>query len=403
MTAGYREVFAAGEFRALFLSHLLSIVGDQLARVALAVLVFDRTGSPALAALTYALTFVPELLGGPLLAGLADRCARRALMVACDLCRAALVSAMAIPGIPLWALGLLLVAVQLVGAPFKAARAAILPRVLVADRLEVGMGIMFMTLQLGSLGGYSLGAPLVAWLGTGWALLIDAATFAGSAALIAVGVGPHPSPARETGQPTVLAAFGTSAQLVWRDRRLRYLVAIACLIGFHTVPTALAVPYAAEIGVSTAAVGVLLAATPAGSALGAVLITRMVRPAWRLRLLGPLAVATSAVLLPIALAPGLWITAGLCLLCGLLSGYDAVGVATFTRTVPAERRGQAYGLATAILRAAQGAGIALAGAVAELTTPSTAIATFAALGVVAGAGAAAGWQRARTAAVPAAR
>ena len=34
-----------GEFRALWLAQILSVAGDQLARVALTLLVFDRTGS----------------------------------------------------------------------------------------------------------------------------------------------------------------------------------------------------------------------------------------------------------------------------------------------------------------------------------------------------------------------
>lgn len=397
--ARYRDVFAVGEFRALFAAHLLSIVGDQLARVALAVLVFDRTGSPALAALTYALTFFPELVGGPLLAGLADRCPRRALMVLCDLARAGLVALMAISGVPLWVLGVLLVAVQLAGSPFKAARAVVLPMILVGDRFQVGNGVMNTTLQLGLLGGYSAGAPLVAWLGTGWALLLDAATFAGSAALVALGLRAHPAAERRAGnrQLTTLTSVRDGIRLVWRDRRLRYLIAIACLAGFYAVPTGLAVPYAAQIGQGTAAVGVLLAADPAGSALGAIVMTRLVPPGWRVRLIGLLAVATSAVLLPTGWAPGLWVTVALWATCGLLSGHDPVVSARFRQLVPEESAGQAYGLASAALRAAQGLGIALAGVLAQLTSPSIAITMFAAAGVIAGTGAAIGWQRAQSA------
>src|SRR5829696_1856127 len=122
--ATYGEVFAVAEFRALFAAQVLSVVGDQFARVALAVLVFDRTGSAGLAALTYALTFLPDLIGGPLLSGLADRMPRRRLMVICDLGRAVLLALMAVPGAPLWVLCVLLVAVQLLNSPFSAARAA---------------------------------------------------------------------------------------------------------------------------------------------------------------------------------------------------------------------------------------------------------------------------------------
>lgn len=392
--ASYRDVFAVREFRVLFLTHVVSIAGDQMARVALAVLVFDRTGSAALAALTYALTLLPELVAGPLLAGLADRYPRRAVMVACDLLRAGLVALMAVPGMPLWVLGALVFAVPLAGAPYKAARAAIMPAILPGDRYEVGMGLTFTALQVGILGGYAIGAPLVAWLGPGWALLIDAGTFVVAAALVAGGLGAHPPVAAE--RPPALPAFGSLLALVWRDRRLRYLMAFGCLAGCYTVPAGLAVPLADQLGVGTAAVGLLLAAHPAGSALGATLLTRLVPPGRRLVLLGPLAVATSAVLLPIGLSPGLVSIIVLCALCGLLSGHDAVAVATFTRTVPERSRGQAYGLALAVVRATQGLGALLAGVLAQFSSPSTAIAVFAVLGALAGTGVATGWRNARS-------
>ena len=50
--ARWRDVFGHAEFRALFLAGVLSVAGDQLARVALSVLVFDRTDSAGLTALT---------------------------------------------------------------------------------------------------------------------------------------------------------------------------------------------------------------------------------------------------------------------------------------------------------------------------------------------------------------
>ena len=75
---------------------LLSVGGDQLARVALTLLVYDRTHSALLAAVTFVASIIPEFLGGVLLAGLADRWPRRDLMIACDLTRAVLVTVMAL-------------------------------------------------------------------------------------------------------------------------------------------------------------------------------------------------------------------------------------------------------------------------------------------------------------------
>src|SRR6478672_9582221 len=49
----FRDVFAVAEFRALWMAQLLSVIGDQLARVALTVSVYDRTDSALLAAITF--------------------------------------------------------------------------------------------------------------------------------------------------------------------------------------------------------------------------------------------------------------------------------------------------------------------------------------------------------------
>jgi len=60
----FRDVFAVAEFRALWAAQLLSVIGDQLARVALTVLVYDRTRSALLAAVTFVASIVPTFVGG---------------------------------------------------------------------------------------------------------------------------------------------------------------------------------------------------------------------------------------------------------------------------------------------------------------------------------------------------
>src|SRR5690348_18352582 len=61
--ASYRDVFGVGEFRAIFAAGAVSMLGNVVAAVALTVLVFERTRSPALAALVMALSFAPYLVG----------------------------------------------------------------------------------------------------------------------------------------------------------------------------------------------------------------------------------------------------------------------------------------------------------------------------------------------------
>ena len=81
VTGGYRDALAVGEFRALFSAYIVSMLGDIVAAVALTVLVFERTGSPFLAGLTFTLAFVPYLFSGALLSGLVDRVPPRRLMI----------------------------------------------------------------------------------------------------------------------------------------------------------------------------------------------------------------------------------------------------------------------------------------------------------------------------------
>lgn len=396
--ATFGEVFAVGEFRALWTAQALSVAGDQLARVALSLLVFERTGSAALTALTYALTFLPDLIGGPLLSGLADRYRRRELMVITDVARALLVGLMAIPGMSIVALAVLLVAVQLLASPFNAARAAVLPSILEGDRFVVGQGIVNITYQMAQLSGYVAGGALVAFLGVHVALGLDALTFLASALLVRFGLKDRPVPPdedAESRQKTTLSSLRLGANLVWHDRALRALVVIACVSGFYVVAEGLSVPYADELGGGALTVGLLFAAHPAGTVVGMLLLTRLVSPETRLRLLGPLAVLACAVLIGCAAKPGLVIVVVLWAASGAASAYQTVAAAAFVQTVPDARRGQAFGLAQTSMRVSQGIGVALGGAIAEGLPPSTVVALAGALGAVVAMLTARSWRRAR--------
>src|SRR3954462_3639487 len=73
-----RDVLADREFRAMYAAQALSVVGDPLARTAVAVLVFNRSHSALLTAVSFAVSYLPWVVGGPLLAGYADRLPRAA-------------------------------------------------------------------------------------------------------------------------------------------------------------------------------------------------------------------------------------------------------------------------------------------------------------------------------------
>jgi MFS family permease len=390
----FRDVLAVTEFRALFSAQLITVTGDQLARVALSILVYDRTNSPGWAALTYALTFLPDLLGGPLLSGLADRYPPRTVMVAADVLRAAAVATMAAPGLPLPAVAALLVSVQLFNPVWNSARAALLPQVLPADAFVPGMGLLMMLVQAGQVAGFALGGLLVAGIGTGGALLADAGSFAVSALFLVAGVRARP-PRAEAG-----VRWWRHVRAGWTvvvgDRRRLALVALGCVSGIYIAGEAIAAPYAAELGGGAVVVGLLLGSYALGNVVGMAALSR-IPPERRSRLLGPLAVLACAALLGCALRPDLEGTLALLTLSGVASSYNLVANTTFVQLTPEAQRAQAFGFALTALRVSQGLGVVLAGLAAERAAPHGVVAAAGALGVLAALGAGRLWRRAQPA------
>ncbi|MEO7260011.1 MAG: MFS transporter [Jatrophihabitantaceae bacterium] len=362
----FLDVLRVSEFRVLWLSDAQSMAGDQLARVALSLLVFERTSSALLTALTYSLTFLPALIGGALLSGLADRLPRRQVMIAADLIRAVLIGVMAIPGTPLWLVCILLVFVVLAGSPFSAAESALLPEILTGEAFVVGTGLRTITNQLAQLAGFAFGGLAVAAIGARASLGIDAVTFGLSALFIGFGVRRRPAPTGGAdAEPSYLASVALGAKLVAKDPKLRTLLGFAWLLGLYVVPEGVAPPYARSLGVGAAGVGLLMAAGPAGTALGTYLFLRFVPGTSRPRWMPPLAIAGGLPLVACWLHPGIAVSIALWGLSGLATAYQIQVVTEYVRAVPDHRRAQAIGVAASGLLAAQGIGILFGGIVAS--------------------------------------
>jgi MFS family permease len=394
--ATFRQVFAVREFRPLFGSYLLSTTGDELARVALTVLVYQRTDSALLSAVTFAISYLPWLLGGPVLAALADRFPRHRVLIASDVARAVLVGLMAVPGVPLPALLGLLLLVSVCAPPFEAARAALMADVLEGDRYAVATSLTGIAQQLAQLIGFLLGGALLLTLSPSAALLLDAATFAVSAVWLTRGLRRRPAPA-------LRASDGGRAPSLWSDAGsgLRFIVGrprLLAIIGllwvaalFANAPEGIAAPLALQLQHHTSATGLLLAANPAGTVVGGLVVGRLCPPHLRGRLLGPLVALSLGGVLLAGLVPA-WLGGG-SLTFGLVLGlFFLAGVGgacaiplnvAFVQAVPSAYRGRAFGVAVAGLSGVQGLGVVLAGMGAEVLAPSTVVAICGALGLVA--------------------
>jgi predicted MFS family arabinose efflux permease len=380
----FREVFAVAEFRALWMAQLLSVVGDQLARVALTVLVYDRTRSAFLAAVTFVVSIVPTFVGGLTLAWLADRYPRRAVMIACDLIRCGIVLIMALPRMPLGALVALLFVVTLTEAPFSSARAAIFPDVLSGDRYVLGTAVTLTTYQFAQVLGFAAGGTVVGFFGTRTSLVIDAATFAGSALIVRARVRARAGRAAgRRSERSRLTGIFSGTRIVLARPALRTPMFFGLLAAFYSAPEGVAAPLAHALGGGAAAVGVILAANCLGQTVGAIIFSRFVAPATRLRFMGPLALCACAVLVLFFWEPGLAVSLLILFASGLFASYQLAANAAFVSAAPQEQRSQAFGVAQAAMSLGQGVVMILAGAAAERHSPARGIAVFGAIGAVA--------------------
>jgi MFS family permease len=395
--ATFGDVVRVPEFRAIWLADAQSIAGDQIARVSLAILVYRRTGSTGLTALVYALTYLPAIVGGAMLAGIADRFPRKRIMVTCDVIRGALFASAALPSVPLGFMCVLIVLAVLTSSPFSAAESATIPSILEGDLYVVGSGLRATTGQLAQLLGFAAGGVLVSAIGPRWGLLIDAMTFLVSAMLMQRFVHYRPVPPRRDDHAHVpyRRTMLDGARTVFGDPRLRSLMLLAWLAAFYVVPEGLAPAYVAAIGGGAGAVGLIMAADPAGSAIGAGLFVRLVPDRVRSWLIGPLAFGAALPLLVCWLKPSVAVSAALFLAVGLCSAFQIQASTTFMRTVPDHQRGQAFGFAQSGLIAVQGLGIAAFGFIGDHIGAPRAITLAGLIGAVLAVFLGIAWERAR--------
>lgn len=400
-TSQSRPRLPRGEYAALWQGELASTIGDQFAKTAVALAVFERTGSAAATGAAYAASFFAPLLTGVLLGGLADRYRRRGLMVTCCLLQAACIALVAVPGTPIWLLVAGTVAVAGIQTVFKAAQGPTIHQVL-GDHLSVLHGLevdverrrelnaagrarVGMVRELAQVAGLVGGAAVVLAIGTTWALLIDATTFLIAAALLRWRLQNRPSNGERPVGRSALAVLALQQRQMWgmlRRPAVRVLAAMLALVGLTNAPDAVAVPLATELGSPLWVVGMILAADGVGVAAGEAWIAR--QPRTRVvRSIGPLAMLAMAAMAAFWARP---LTAAVVVVLLVISGiggaYFQPVLSELTDRVDAEITGATNGLTNAVLRASQGVGALTAGVIAEGFSAVTAVAAMGSLGVL---------------------
>jgi MFS family permease len=253
----------------------VSFLGDSLGLVALMLHVAETTGQAlAVALLLLAGDFAPALLG-PLAGTVADRLDRRRVLVGCELLQGALVLATALWLPPLPGLLALVGLRAVAGQVFQPASRAAVPALVPERDLERANAAVGVATNGGETLGPLVAALLLPVLEVRGVLLVDAATFLVSAALLAFlpAMGTTPGLGR---QASFLADARAGLGYAWAEPTVRaviggYVAIVACN-GIDDV--ALVFLATDTLGGGERAVGLLLAAVGVGLLAGYALLAR---------------------------------------------------------------------------------------------------------------------------------
>ncbi|WP_223181032.1 MFS transporter [Streptomyces griseicoloratus] len=361
---GYGDLFRTPEFTPLFLSSSAGIAAQTVSGLALGTLVYRATDSPLLSAVSMFGPSLAQVLGATFFLSGADRLPPRATLTGMSLAFAAATAALALPGLPVWAMFAVVLAQGLIASLGGGVRWGLLNEILSKDGYLLGRSVFNMMNGVMQIAGYAIGGVLVTLLSPRTCLLLAAGLYVVSAGFTRLLTRRAP---RTAGRPSVAATWRANA-LLWSSRPRRH------------VYLALWVPNGLVVGCESLyvsydprAAGTLFACAALGMLAGDVTIGRLLPARYRPRLGIPLLLLLATPYLAFFLHPPLPLAAVLVALASVGFGASLVQQERLVALTPDELSGHALGLHSAGMLTLQGVSAALAGTTAQLTSPATAM------------------------------
>jgi len=355
-TSSRRRLPGGRPFHLILVGLATSALGDWLYNVALLALIFGRTGSATWVALTTAARVLPVVVLGPLGGVLADRHDRRALMIGSDVIRMVLMAALAAvaaAGLPIVLAPVLAAMATAAGTVTSPSVAASTARLVADDELQRANALRSAIGQGAIVAGPALGAVMLALFDPAVAILLNAATFAVSAAAV-LAIGPDVAFRPRTRSDGELPSFVADLRAGARALRgapvaVRLVAGDVLCSGVYGLLTVMLVLVSRQVGAGDGGYGILLGGFGAGGLVGAALMSRADGPAtWRRTLaVALLLVATSMAALgqstSLAQALVLAVLGG----GGMIVG-EVLSDTALPRMLDDEVLGRAYGLAVPV-------------------------------------------------------
>lgn len=371
----YRTLFRTPEYGSFLLSFAAYAAAQTIGGLALATLVYRATDSPLLSAVSMFGPQLAQLLGGAFLLSGADRLPPRAILTVISLAFAVGTAVLAVPGLPIWGIFVILLLQGLAASLGGGVRGGLMNEILPKDGFVLGRSVFNMLWGLIQITGFATGGALLTHLSPRTCLLLTAALYALSALVTRLGLTPRPP--RSSGRPSLSATWRTNA-LLWssRPRRLTFLglwVPNGLIVGSDSL----------YVSYAPSAAGTMYACGALGMFVGDLAVGRLVAPALRPRLATPLRLLLAVPYLFFVLRPGVALSLVAATVASVGFAASLVLQERLMSLTPDELTGQAFGLHTTGMVALQGIGAALAGTLAQLTAPATAMTLMAALSIAA--------------------
>jgi MFS family permease len=333
------------DLRLLVFGYTVSLFGTMFTQVALAVQVYDLTGSTVAVGLLGAAEFVPIVLLALVGGALADAFDRRKLIWGAELTAsivsgALLVNAL-LPEPRVWVLFVAAMIFAGASAVLRPPLDALMPRLVERDELKAVSAIHGSLANLATIGGPALAGVLIAATDVSVAYGLDLASFVASLTAFALLRTPPPPPDAEP--PSLRAILDGLRYAVSRQELLgSYLVDINAM--FFGMPFALFPALADRYG-GTQVVGLLWAAPGVGA------LVSMSTSGWATRVhhngraIVVAAAAWGVAIALFGLAQTLWLAVLLLALAGAADGVSGIfRGALWNETIPDEMRGRLAGV-----------------------------------------------------------
>jgi MFS family permease len=353
---------ADGRFRLLFVATFGSGLGNWLAVIALQVDVYDRTGSGWWVGALLVANILPAIFLGLFLGPLVDRLSRKGLMIASDLVR--LAAFVALPFVSGPAAIVALAAVAGIGnAFFRPAVLAGLPNLVPAAQLAGANALLQLVEWTTTAAGPLAGGAIVAAAGPDLAYWVNAATFAFSAALVAL----IPARLLQSDRPVGRGHWADLAdgfRTVRRSRALLAVLVVWTIVMFAGGAINLAEIFLAKRSYNSGdfGFGVLWAATGVGLIAGGLAAERLIH---RFHLAGAYTRLLAVYAIGIAgaaAAPGLVLGAAATAVYAFGNGGALVANITLVQTGAPDRvRGRAFTVLMSVTYASLGIAFVAAG------------------------------------------